>query len=63
MTLKKCNFCKENKVPKKGQCNSCGFIDGLDRQPLDDDFKQARLVNDDHEYDQFQNLDMLLLED
>ena len=51
MTLKKCNFCKENKVPKKGQCNSCGFIDGLDRQPLDDDFKQARLVNDDNEYD------------
>ena len=28
----------------------------------DDDFKQARLVNDDHEYDQFENLDMLLLD-
>ena len=63
MALKKCNFCKKNEVPEKGQCNSCGFIDSFNKRPTDDDFKQARVVNDDYEYNQFQNLDMLLLDD
>ncbi len=62
MALKKCNFCVKNDVPVKGQCNSCGFIDGLERQPSDDEFKQARKINNDHKYDQYENIDMLLLD-
>lgn len=62
MALKKCDFCKKNKVPSRGQCNSCGFIDGLNRRPSDDEFKAARAVNEEHGYEHFQNLDMLLLD-
>lgn len=61
MALKKCNFC-DNKVPELGQCNECGFIDGIQRPPTDMEFKNARAVNEEHEYDQFENLDMLLLD-
>lgn len=61
MALKKCNFC-DNKVPDKGQCNSCGFIDGIQRQPSDDDFREARKINEDHKYEQYTNIDMLLLD-
>jgi hypothetical protein len=62
MALKKCDFCKNN-VPKGGQCNKCGFIDGLRRQPTPDEFKKARDINDKNKYKQFKNLDMLLLDD
>jgi hypothetical protein len=61
MTFKKCNFCTK-KVPEGGQCNSCGYIDGLNRAPSDAEFKRAREINDKHGYAQFKNLDMLLLE-
>ncbi|MCB9361816.1 hypothetical protein H6504_00130 [Candidatus Woesearchaeota archaeon] len=61
MVLKKCNFC-DNKVPENGQCNKCGFIDGLDRKPQAEDFKSAREVNKKEKYDQFENIDMLLLD-
>lgn len=61
MTLKKCDFCN-NKVPEGGQCNRCGFIDGLRKQPTDDEFKQARSINQKENYKQFNNLDMLLLD-
>ena len=61
MTLKKCNFC-DNKVPENGQCNKCGFIDGLQRPPTDEEFKKARAVNKKNGYEQFENLDMLLLD-
>jgi len=58
---KKCNFCGYS-VPEHGQCNKCGFIDGLQRQPTDEEFKAARAINDKAGYKQFRNLDMLLLE-
>ena len=61
MSLKKCDFCN-NKVPPNGQCNSCGFIDGLRRQPNDEEFKKAREINKKNDYEQFKNLDMRLLE-
>lgn len=61
MALKKCGFC-ENKVPEYGQCNKCGFIDGLSRQPTDEEFKHARRINNEHNYKQFENIDMLLLD-
>lgn len=62
MALKNCNFCK-NQVPEKGQCNSCGFVDGLQRKPSDEEFLAARKINEEHDYEHFSNLDMLLLED
>lgn len=61
MTLKQCNFC-ENKVPENGQCNKCGFIDGLNRQPGDHEFVAARRINEEHDYTQFRNIDMVVLE-
>ncbi len=61
MALKKCGFC-DNKVPEHGQCNKCGFIDGLTRQPTDEEFKRARRINKEHNYNQFENIDMLLLD-
>lgn len=61
MKLKKCNYCN-NDVPPNGQCNKCGFVDGLHRQPTDEEFKAARSINSKYKYDQFENLDMLLLE-
>lgn len=63
IALKDCDFCKKNKVPEHGQCNICGFIDGLQRQPSPEEFKRAREINDKHNYTQFRNLDMLLLEE
>ncbi len=63
MALKKCNFCKKNKVPAQGQCNSCGFIDGFNSRPSDQDFREAREINEKHDYEQFNNLDMLILND
>ena len=62
MAFKKCGFCAK-KVPAGGQCNGCGYIDGLSRQPTDAEFKRAREINEKHGYKQFQNLDMLLLEE
>ena len=62
MAMKKCDFCKSN-VPEGGQCNKCGFIDGLRRQPTDEEFKRARQINKENSYKQFENLDMLLLDD
>lgn len=59
--LKDCTFCT-NVVPMGGQCNKCGFIDGYVGPPNDDDFKRARLINEKHDYDQFKNIDMLLLD-
>ncbi len=61
MGMKKCDFCK-NDVPEHGQCNKCGFIDGLRRQPTDEEFKAAREVNKKAGYKQYSNLDMLLLD-
>ena len=61
MVLKKCDFCG-NKVPKEGQCNKCGFIDGFRRQPTNEEFKKAREINEKEHYPQFKNLDMLLLD-
>lgn len=61
MALKKCNFC-ESQVPANGQCNECGFIDGMSRPPSDDEFKYAREINVKHKYEQFSNIDMLLLD-
>ena len=61
MALKKCDFC-DNQVPEGGQCNKCGFIDGLRRQPTEEEFKKARETNDKSKYKQYMNLDMLLLD-
>jgi len=61
MKLKKCNFCG-NTVPQGGQCNKCGFIDGMQRQPTDEEFRAARKINEKHKYKQFVNIDMLLLD-
>jgi hypothetical protein len=60
--MKKCEFC-QNKVPEGGQCNKCGFIDGLRRQPTDDEFRQARKVNEKSNYKQYVNIDMILLDE
>ena len=59
--MKKCDFCS-NEVPEGGQCNRCGFIDGMNRPPTDEEFKRAREINEKNNYDQFTNLDMLLLD-
>ena len=63
MTSKKCDFCKTNDVPEHGQCNKCGFIDGLQRQPNEEEFKRARRINKENNYAQFVNIDMLLLDE
>jgi hypothetical protein len=57
--LKKCDFCT-NSVPKKGQCNRCGFIDGLNRMPSPEEFEEATRINEVHEYGQYRNLDLLV---
>jgi ribosomal protein L32 len=62
MALKECDFCKKNKVPEHGQCSSCGFIDGLRRQPNNAEFKKAREINKEHKYEQYTNIDMLLMQ-
>lgn len=59
MASKKCNWCK-NKLPVGGQCNKCGFVDGISRRPTEEEFRQAREINDKNSYKQFSNLDMLL---
>jgi hypothetical protein len=61
MALKKCDFCN-NQVPPKGQCNKCGFIDGFTRPPVDEEFKVAREINKKAGYEQFNNIDMMLLD-
>ncbi len=61
MVFKNCDFCG-NKVPVGGQCNRCGFVDGLNRQPTDEEFLAARQINEKHNYEQFNNIDMLLIE-
>jgi hypothetical protein len=61
MALKKCDFCK-NDVPEGGQCNQCGFVDGFRRQPTDEEFKEARKINEKEGYAQYKNIDMLLLD-
>ena len=62
MAMKKCDFC-DNKVPEGGQCNKCGFVDGFNRQPSDEEFKKAREINEKNNYKQFRNLDMILLDE
>ena len=62
MAMKKCDFCT-NQVPEHGQCNKCGFIDKLNRQPTEEEFKRARKVNKENNYPQFKNIDMLLLDE
>lgn len=62
MAMKKCDFCS-NKVPEGGQCNKCGFVDGFRRQPTNEEFKQARKVNEKNKYKQYKNIDMLLLDE
>lgn len=62
MAMKDCGFCG-NKVPEGGQCNKCGFVDGFTRRPSPDEFKKARKINTEHGYKQFENLDMLLLDE
>ena len=59
--MKKCEFCG-NQVPEKGQCNKCGFIDGLRKKPTDEEFLKARKINKEHKYEQFKNIDMTLVE-
>ncbi len=59
--MKKCDFCG-NKVPKGGQCNKCGFVDGLRRPPTDEEFRQARAIDKKAGYKLFRNIDMLLLD-
>jgi len=61
MSWGKCHNCK-NKVPIGGQCNSCGFVHGLHRPPTDYEFIAARKINEKHNYEQFMNIDMLVLE-
>lgn len=61
MAMKKCDFCGKQ-VPEKGQCNNCGFIDGMRRQPTEAEFKIARTINKKNKYKQFKNIDMLLLD-
>jgi hypothetical protein len=62
MALKKCTYCS-NQVPENGQCNKCGFVDGFQRRPTNEEFKQARRINEKNSYKQFENIDMLLLDD
>ncbi|MEM4268068.1 MAG: hypothetical protein QXK37_04535 [Candidatus Woesearchaeota archaeon] len=62
MPLKKCENC-QNDVPVGGQCNKCGFVDGLQRKPTPEEYKIARKINEQHKYKQFMNIDMLLLDD
>ena len=59
MDLKKCDFCG-NLVPPEGQCNKCGFIDGMRRPPTNEEFGRAREINKKFKYKQFSNLDMLM---
>ena len=61
MGFKKCDFCG-NKVPNGGQCNSCGFVDGLNRRPTDEEYLEARRINEEHGYEHFYNIDMIILE-
>ena len=61
MVLTNCHKC-DNKVPKKGQCSKCGFLNGFNKLPSDDDFRAARKVNEEHGYEHFHNIDMLLLD-
>jgi hypothetical protein len=60
MAIKNCDFC-DNEVPMLGQCNSCGFLDGFKRQPSEDEFRRAWKINEEHNYKQYENIDMLLL--
>lgn len=62
MTMKKCDFCKKNKVPTGGQCSECGMIDGMQRMPTDAEFHKAREINKKNKVPLFKNVDMLLLE-
>jgi len=49
-------------VPPGGQCNKCGFVDGMHRPPTAEEFKKARDINKRYNYPQFENIDMLLLD-
>ncbi|MFH1591487.1 MAG: hypothetical protein ABIC95_06185 [archaeon] len=61
MGYTRCHNCRK-KVPIAGQCNMCGFINGLNRLPSDDEYVVARRVNEAHEYEQFNNIDMRVIE-
>lgn len=61
MGFSKCHNCK-TKVPVGGQCGGCGFVHGINRPPTDVEFLQARRINDKHDYEQFINIDMKILE-
>ncbi|MEM4755659.1 MAG: hypothetical protein QW594_00840 [Candidatus Woesearchaeota archaeon] len=62
MGLKNCEFCK-NQVPEGGQCNNCGFIDGIRKRPSADDFFKAREINTKHQYKQYVNIDMIVMQE
>lgn len=62
MAIKKCDFCKKNKVPVGGQCSECGMIDGLNRPPTNAEFLKAREINKKNNMPLFHNVDMALLE-
>ena len=59
--LEKCENCK-NDVPTGGQCNKCGFVQGVRRLPTEAEFLHARAINNKAKYLQFNNVDMVLLE-
>lgn len=62
MEMIKCQLCK-NKMPKQGQCNKCGFLDNPKRiPPIAEDFVEARKVNKEAKYSQFDNLDMRVID-
>lgn len=55
----KCVRC-ENKVPKNGQCNKCGWIDSLNKVPEQGDFEKAWHINQKADYPQFKSIDMYI---
>jgi predicted ATP-dependent serine protease len=60
--MKKCDFCGAE-VPKGGQCNKCGFVDGLRRMPTKEEFEAAKKVNEKAGYKQYRSLDQLVLDE
>lgn len=55
----KCVQC-QNKVPKNGQCNKCGWIDSLNKIPENNDFEFARKINDKADYAQYKSIDQYI---
>lgn len=55
----KCERC-QNKVPVNGQCNKCGWLVGLNKVPEPVDFENAKKVNSESKYKQFQSIDQYI---